>query len=71
MAKQLAWGGLNLDLDRPVQVRRPCSCGCDERDGCQGVGYITGGGFTLWIEEEPVYQAIRRSFEAQELEFDE
>ena len=38
-------------------VNRPCSCGCDARDGVHGVGYLSGSdpsgnGFRLWIENE-------------------
>lgn len=62
MFDQILWQG---EKSRPLQLRRPCECGCDERDGERGVGYLTasdsnGQGFTLWIEEESVYEAIRR-----------
>ncbi len=60
--KEITWKG---EKDRLLQVRRPCSCGCDERDGSPGVGYITGSdkagnGFTVWIESEEVYQRLER-----------
>ena len=61
MSKQEAWKG---ETDRPLGVHRPCSCGCDERAGYQGYGYLTGSdaegnGFTLWIEDEEVFEAVR------------
>ena len=58
---QFIWNG--GDPGRSLMLRRPCSCGCDERDGSKGAGYLTGAtkdgrGFTVWIESEEVYQAI-------------
>jgi len=50
---------------RPLTVNRPCSCGCDLRDGKHDnyAGYIMGStgagtGFTIWIKEEEIYQVI-------------
>ncbi len=59
--KQLVWEG--GDINRPLQLQRPCPCGCDEREGYKSVGYLTGGdgktgGFTLWIEDEKVYTML-------------
>lgn len=58
-----------MDHDRPLQLKRPCSCGCDARGGLPGVGYITGGGggafFTVWIQEAKVYEAMREVLRAQ------
>ena len=56
-AKEIVWQG---EKDRLLQVRRPCSCGCDDRGGRGGVGYLTGSdaagnGFTIWIESEEVF----------------
>lgn len=57
------------DHDRPLQLVRPCSCGCDARGGLKGVGYLTGGGggafFTVWIQEAKVYEAMREVLRAQ------
>lgn len=57
---QFVWKGHE---SRPVGVMRPCSCGCDSRDGYKGVGYLTGSdaqgnGFTVWIESEEVYEKL-------------
>jgi hypothetical protein len=46
-------------------VRRPCPCGCDDRGGRGGVGYLTGSdaagnGFTIWIESEEVFQRLEK-----------
>jgi len=53
---------------RDPQVRRPCVCGCDERDGVKGVGYFTasnidGFGVTLWLENEVDYAALSLALE--------
>lgn len=50
-----AWKG---ERGRPLQFARPCSCGCDAREGKHGAGYITGSdaegfGFTLWVKRLP------------------
>ena len=62
MTIQFIWDG---EQDRPFTLARPCECGCDNRDGDKGVGYLTGSdkdgkGFTLWIEDEQVFRAIQR-----------
>jgi hypothetical protein len=61
-AKEIVWQG---EKDRLLQVRRPCPCGCDDRGGRGGVGYLTGSdaagnGFTIWIQSEEVYQRLER-----------
>lgn len=66
MADQTAWKG---EKDRPLGVHRPCSCGCDEREGHKGYGYITGSdaegnGFTIWIEDEAVFEAVQSVIDA-------
>jgi hypothetical protein len=58
--RQITWKG---EKGRALQVCRPCSCGCDERDGFKGVGYVTGSnakgnGFTIWIENDEVFNNI-------------
>ncbi len=63
MGKQMAWGSDSADKGRPLQACRPCPCGCDERTGSEGVGYLTGSdedgnGFTIWIESEEVFNAV-------------
>jgi hypothetical protein len=61
-AKEFTWQG---EKDRILQVRRPCPCGCDDRGGRRGVGYLTGSdaegsGFTVWIESEEVYRTLEK-----------
>jgi len=58
--REILWQG---ERDRMLQVKRPCPCGCDDRGGRAGVGYLTGSdaegiGFTIWIESEEVYQRL-------------
>lgn len=58
--KQKTWHG---EANRPFGAYRPCECGCDNRDGKTGVGYFSGSdgngcGFTIWIDNEEVYQAV-------------
>ena len=60
MVSSTAWIG---EKNRPMSLRRPCECGCDRRDGNNGVGYLTGSdanghGFTVWIESEVVFERI-------------
>lgn len=49
--------------NRPFSLYRPCTCGCDLRDGAKGVGYLhgikDGKGVTVWIDSEEVYQALK------------
>lgn len=57
------WKG---EVNRAFRLQRPCSCGCDQRSGDKGVGYLTGSdskgnGFTLWITDEKVFQVMRKS----------
>ena len=59
--KQFTWKG---EKDRALTLIRPCSCGCE--DG-KGIGYFTGSnslgeGFTIWINEEKVFQALIENF---------
>jgi hypothetical protein len=61
---------------RPLQICRPCSCGCDMRGRTTGVGYITGAtdenkGFTIWIEEEETFLRLKEAFEAHIIPPDE
>jgi hypothetical protein len=63
-------GGYNKTPGRPVSLWRPCPCGCDNRDGSSGAGYISGAtkdgkGFTVWLESEETYQAVKRVFKEQ------
>jgi len=63
MNNQFTWS--NGREDEPINLCRPCDCGCDERDGYKGVGYLIGSdkegnGFTVWIENEEVFQSISR-----------
>ena len=62
-AKEGTWNG---DKCRPLSLCRPCSCGCDTRDGVKGVGYLTGSdadgnGFTVWIATEEVYRRVAKA----------
>lgn len=59
---QFVWEG---EENRPLRLYRPCSCGCDERNGEKGVGYLSGSnargeGFTVWIEDEEVFQRLKK-----------
>ena len=62
--EQFTW--TNGERNRPLQICRPCPCGCDARDnGAKGVGYLTasdekGDGFTVWIKEEDVYDVLEK-----------
>jgi hypothetical protein len=60
-----------LDLHRPLSLKRPCTCGCDRRDGDRGVGYLTGGSGTqvvaIWLEHEEAYRALQSIFWARGL----
>ena len=63
------WEG---EKNRVLQVKRPCDCGTCQADGVHGVGYLTGSdkhgnGFTLWIEQEEVYQMIARMVHCPEV----
>lgn len=58
------WQGESL---RQLRAARPCSCGCDERDGEHAgwAGYLTasdadGRGFTLWVKDESAFEALER-----------
>lgn len=72
--KQFVWEKITPEIkelcekDRPLQLCRPCTCGCEGR---KGVGYITGGvgyeGMTIWIDEEEVYQMLSKVFKKHKL----
>ena len=55
-----------LVWERDIQMQRPCPCGCDERGGPKGVGYLTGGRegayVTVWAPDEESYAIMRRVF---------
>lgn len=60
MNKQYLWKG---EPNRVLGTYRPCRCGCDNRDGMRGVGYLSasdddGNGFTIWIEDERIYACV-------------
>ncbi len=50
--------------DRPFDLLRPCSCGCDQRDNPDMVGYLhavsDGIGFTITINDEEIYAIIEK-----------
>ena len=54
-----------LEHNRRCKMVRPCSCGCDLRDGDKGVGYVTwsfdGFGYTIWCIDEDEYQEANRA----------
>lgn len=54
-----------LDQERPLTLRRPCECGCDQRGNPTLVGYVNcitkGSGFTLEIHDEGTYQHMTRA----------
>jgi len=57
--EQVGKGKPNLEL----KLYRPCECGCDQRDGWKGVGYLSGSDddgniFLLWIEDERIYTIL-------------
>lgn len=61
-----------LDNARPLMLRRACNCGCDNRDGDKGAGYITGADgkgsfFTVWLEKEETFQAAKKVFKKHKL----
>lgn len=50
---------------KELKLKRPCSCGCDYRDGVKGVGYLIGSdgsnkGCTVWIKDEAVYAMLQK-----------
>lgn len=62
------------DKARPAQIVRPCSCGCDEREGPMA-GYYTrsdadGVGITVVYETEDEYQGALRMQRAAHAEAD-
>lgn len=64
---QHVWDG---EQNRPLAANRPCECGCDARGGLKGVGYLTGSnekgeGFTIWIQNESVFQRLSDLVEAE------
>lgn len=50
------------DQERPLTMRRPCDCGCDQRDAPDMVGYINaiadGKGFTIRFHDEETFQHV-------------
>lgn len=73
-SKEFTWdvsGTPTGEQDRQLQLSRPCTCGCDYRSGIHGVGYLSGSvdglGFTLWIEDEAVYEVLELVLERDSL----
>lgn len=54
---------LYTDFNRPLQLSRPCECGCDRR-GVDNVGYLTwitrGAGVSILAESEAEYELLRQ-----------
>jgi hypothetical protein len=53
------------EMNRQLTVYRPCTCGTCSAVR-QGVGYLSfsdshGRGFTVWLENEEVFQRLRRA----------
>lgn len=59
-----AKGDSQVAQKRPFGLWRPCSCGCDLREGNKGVGYLhgikNGMGVSIWIENEKVFEALKQ-----------
>lgn len=55
-----------LDKERSITLRRPCECGCDNRNNATLVGYINGitngWGFTMEIHDEETFQHMEKVF---------
>ena len=69
MMDQFTWQG---EQGRPLQLKRPCSCGCDSRES-DAVGYISGSlgdgaGFTIPIQDHDVYDMVHDVFVNRGLE---
>lgn len=63
------WEG---DEGRGIKACDSCPCGCDNRGGFKGLGYITGStpegkGFSLWIKDPLLWERIREVFQAHDL----
>lgn len=51
-----------------ITLSRPCDCGCDDRDGSPGVGYLIitsgdGEGITIHFENERDYRVVYNALE--------
>lgn len=60
-----------MDWKRPLNLGRPCNCGCSGK----GPGYISGGDgkgafFSIQLGTEEMYQAVRRVFKKHGLQAD-
>ena len=67
--REFMWNG---ERNRALGVDRPCACGTCSRGTC-GVGYLSysdasGLGFTIWVEDERIFQALRRALRRVGLE---
>ena len=58
----------DLQRDEVIfEIQRPCDCGCDNRYGQDGAGYILASagrkqGCTVWIENEEVFRELEEAF---------
>jgi len=62
--RERVWNG---ERDRPLGAYRPCPCSVCSQNR-HGVGYLShssplGRGFTIWIEDERVFQALSRALQ--------
>jgi len=49
-----------------LRVQTKCSCGCDDRGGDRGVGYVIGmdakgRGFTIWIRDDETMRRFKQA----------
>ena len=63
------WRGTTF---RPFELMRKCECGCDDRSGDKGFGYLIGctpdgDGVTIWIRNEEVFRWIEKIIEHEKL----
>ena len=57
------------EQDRPLAIKRPCSCGCDNRRDPDMVGYLhaikDGKGFTITFDDEDTYATVATILEGE------
>lgn len=54
------------ESEQLLTLRRSCECGCDSRGGDKGVGYLIGGGVTIWIEDDRTYHKLEAALNARD-----
>ena len=75
MSKTIFWNMPETRTSHPfveqegcLELYRPCSCGCDRRDGDHGVGYLKandadGNGVTIWGESEEAFRILESAMD--------